>query len=150
MKKSKALAFVVAVSAVMAVSSTSVFAHHGGGHCRGGYGYGYNNYSYSCPYGNATCNQQGYCINHNYVPPTYTAPTSATPSPQSAAADQSVTVNGSTQTVTLTQEEYENLLKLIEVSKLIGDSSNSEVSNTTPVPADELANTVQTPEVPEV
>lgn len=65
----KIIVFSMAVSSIMAVSATSAFAHHGGGHggCRGG-GYGYNYYaqsSYSCPYGNYTCNQQGYCIDHN-------------------------------------------------------------------------------------
>lgn len=63
----KIIVFSMAVSSIMAVSATSAFAHHGGGHggCRGGrYGY-YAQSSYSCPYGNYTCNQQGYCIDHN-------------------------------------------------------------------------------------
>lgn len=65
MKTKRSAAFIMALSAVMLMGSTSVFAHgHGGSHRRATY----NNTvasSYSCPYGNATCNQSGYCsVNH--------------------------------------------------------------------------------------
>lgn len=79
MKKPKLLKFIFALAAIMALSCTSVFAHCGGGRHHGYYNNGYYNNGYynntrnvntfSCPYGNSICNNQGYCIDHSYSCP---------------------------------------------------------------------------------
>lgn len=156
----KIIVFSMAVSSIMAVSATSAFAHHGGGHggCRGG-GYGYNYYaqsSYSCPYGNYTCNQQGYCIDHNAQyyqsanPNVYAQPATTQPAPvqqevvqpveQNTAPAQPLQANTEqpdTQAVINIDVPIENrasveaeLKKILEANKAI-EAANAAIANQT-------------------
>lgn len=64
-KTKKVVLFITVMTSVMLMSFTSAFAHCGGGRGRGYYRSNYSASSYSCPYGNAICNQNGYCIDHS-------------------------------------------------------------------------------------
>jgi len=132
MKGFKKLAVVtMAISSVMAVSATNAFAHHGGWHHNGGCGNGYYQSSYSCPYGNATCNQQGYCINHNlqyYNSSNYTAP--ANTQQQSISTDELIKILEQLIDAKNTSSVENELKKIIEANKVI-EATNAAIPQAT-------------------
>ncbi len=117
----------VAMSSIMAVSATSAFAHHGGGHHNGGCGNGYYQSSYSCPYGNATCNQQGYCIDHRqYYYNNNTAP--ANTQQQSISTDELVKILEQLIDAKNTSSLENDLKKIIEANRIAIGTTDATVT----------------------
>lgn len=125
----KMVAVTMAISSIMAVSATNVFAHHGGGHHNGGCGSGYYyQSSYSCPYGNSVCNRQGYCIDHyaqyynnnNYVAPANTQQ-------QSISTDELIKILEQLINAKSSASIEDELKKIVEANKVI-EATNAAIT----------------------